>query len=145
MFPIDVDASDLMRAVRELATVTESIYKLRVRVDGDLGTTQLESRVVTHLYRIAQEAVTNAVKHAQADAIRIEVKSDRGVTRLRVVDNGVGIPGNGDHHEGLGLRVMRQRATSIRATLSVKANPSGGTTVTCTLRPPPLPVRRVRL
>ncbi len=56
---------------------------------------QLESRVITHLYRIAQEAVTNAVKHAQADAIRIDLKSSRGFTRLRVTDNGVGIPGNG--------------------------------------------------
>ena len=140
MFPIDVDARDLMTAVRELAAATESIHKLRVRVDGDLGNTLLESRVVTHLYRIAQEAVTNAVKHAQADTIRIEVRSDRGVTRLRVVDNGVGVSGNGDTHEGLGLRVMRQRATSIRATLSITANPSAGTTVECTLRrPPPLP------
>lgn len=137
MFPVDVDALDMMSALRELASATEAIHKLRVQVDGDLNRSQLESRVVTHLYRIAQEAVTNAVKHAQADSIRIEVKSDRGVTRLRVADNGIGIPSNGEKREGLGLRVMRQRAASIRATLSIKANPSGGTTVACTLRQPP--------
>ena len=111
--------------------------QLRVQVEGDLAAVQLESRVVTHLYRIAQEAVTNAVKHAKADAIRIELKSDRGVTRLCVADNGIGIPGNSDRREGLGLRVMHHRAASIRATLSIRANPSGGTTVACTLRQPP--------
>ena len=110
---------------------------MRVEVDGDLNGSQLENRVVTHLYRIAQEAVTNAVKHAQADAIRIDVKSGSGVTRLRVSDNGIGIPSNGDRHEGLGLRVMRHRAGSIRASLTIRANPSGGTVVTCTLRQPP--------
>jgi signal transduction histidine kinase len=140
MFPIADESLDMMSALRELAAATESIHKMRVQVEGDLTKARLEGRVVTHLYRIAQEAVTNAVKHAQADAIRIEVKSDRGVTRLRVTDNGIGLPGNGDRREGLGLRVMRQRAASIRATLSIKANSSRGTTVACTLRqPPPLP------
>ena len=137
MFPVDVESRDMMAALRELAAATGSIHKVRVDVDGDVLDARLENRVVTHLYRIAQEAVTNAVKHAMADAIRIEVKSGRGMTRLRVTDNGVGIPSNGDRHEGLGLRVMRQRAASIRATLTIRANPSGGTSVTCTLRRPP--------
>ena len=137
MFPVDVESRDMMEALRELAAATGSIHKIRVDVDGDLTNAGLENRVVTHLYRIAQEAVTNAVKHADADAIRIEVKSGRGATRLRVSDNGVGIPSNGDRHEGLGLRVMRHRADSIRASLTIRANPSGGTSVTCTLRRPP--------
>lgn len=137
MFPVNVESRDMMTALRELAAATGSIHKVRVDVDGDLLDSRLENRVVTHLYRIAQEAVTNAVKHARADGIRIEVKSGRGMTRLRISDNGVGIPSNGDRHEGLGLRVMRQRAASIRATLTIRANPSGGTSVTCTLRRPP--------
>jgi signal transduction histidine kinase len=93
--------------------------------------------VVTHLYRIAQEAVTNAVKHARADLIRIEVKSGRGVTRVRVSDNGIGLPSNGERREGLGMRVMRHRADSIRASLMIRTSPTGGTTVTCSLRRPP--------
>jgi signal transduction histidine kinase len=137
MFPVDVESRDMMTALRELAAATGSIHKVRVDVDGDLPDSRLENRVVTHLYRIAQEAVTNAVKHARADGIRIELKSGRGMTRLRVSDNGVGIPSNGDRHEGLGLRVMRQRAASIRATLTIRAHPLGGTSVTCTLRRPP--------
>ena len=100
MFPIDVESLDIMTALRELASATESIHRLRVQVDGDLSNSPLDSRVITHLYRIAQEAVTNAVKHAQADAIRIDVKSGQGFTRLRVTDNGVGIPGNGAHPGG---------------------------------------------
>jgi signal transduction histidine kinase len=137
MFPVDVESRDMMTALRELASATGSIHRIRVDVDGELVDTRLEHRVVTHLYRIAQEAVTNAVKHARADAIRIQVKSGRGMTRLRVSDNGIGIPSNGDRHEGLGLRVMRQRAASIRAALTIRANPTGGTLVTCTLRRAP--------
>jgi signal transduction histidine kinase len=137
MFPVDVDTRDMMSALRELASATRAIHRVRVEVDGDLAGSQLENRIVTHLYRIAQEAVTNAVKHAQADAIRIDVKSGPGVTRLRVSDNGIGMPSNGDRREGLGLRVMRHRAGSIRASLTIRANPSGGTVVTCTLRQPP--------
>ncbi len=120
MFPVDVETRDMMSALRELASATKAIHRVRVDVGGDLNGSQLETRVVTHLYRIAQEAVTNAVKHAQAAAIRIDVKSGSGVTRLRVSDNGIGIPANGARHEGLGLRVMRHRAGSIRATLRSK-------------------------
>jgi signal transduction histidine kinase len=137
IFPIDVESRDMMIALRELAAATGSIHKIRVDVDGDLTDARIENRVVTQLYRIAQEAVTNAVKHARADAIRIEVKSGRGVTRVRISDNGIGLPSNGERREGLGLRVMRHRAESIRANLMIRANPSGGTQVTCTLRRPP--------
>jgi signal transduction histidine kinase len=137
MFPVDVGTRDMMSALRELASATKAIHRVRVEVDGDLTASKLENRIVTHLYRIAQEAVTNAVKHAQADAIRIDVKSGPGVTRLRVSDNGIGMPSNGGRREGLGLRVMRHRAGSIRASLTIRANPSGGTVVTCTLREPP--------
>jgi two-component system CheB/CheR fusion protein len=137
MFPVDVESRDMMTALRELASTTGSIHNIRVEVDGEMSDSRLENRVVTHLYRIAQEAVTNAVKHARADLIRIEVKSGRGVTRVRVSDNGIGLPSNGERREGLGMRVMRHRADSIRASLMIRTNPTGGTTVTCSLRRPP--------
>jgi len=85
------------------------------------------------LFRIAQEAVTNAVKHATAGAITIGLQSAPGEVRLEVKDNGTGITGR--KSDGLGLRIMMYRAVSIGATLSIEPAASGGTTVTCRLRP----------
>jgi signal transduction histidine kinase len=90
--------------------------------------------VATQLYRIAQEAVTNAVRHAQPRTIRIEIGTDLGATKLRVIDDGVGIRDAMTDAEGMGLRIMNYRAASVGATLSVEPGAGGGTVVTCTLR-----------
>ena len=136
LFPVDVDAESLMAALRALAAATESLHKIQVRVEGEPPRSLRDGKVATELYRIAQEAVTNSVKHAQATAITIRVDSG-GRMRLVISDNGIGIP----HPEpagGAGLRIMRYRATSIGASLTVERGPTGGTVVTCTLREPPV-------
>jgi len=102
-------------------------------VEGGDTTPVGDSRVATELYRIAQEAVTNAVKHASASAITIAMRCDPGVVRLRVRDDGIGISGR--KSDGLGLRIMMYRAVSVGATLVIEPAATGGTTVTCTLRP----------
>jgi signal transduction histidine kinase len=91
------------------------------------------------LYRIAQEAVTNVVKHAEARTISIQIGSESGVVTLRIADDGVGIRNAARKRDGMGLRIMQYRATSIGAHLTVEPRPTGGTVVTCTLRemPPP--------
>jgi signal transduction histidine kinase len=90
------------------------------------------------LYRIAQEAVSNAVKHAKATKILIQLESAGGFIELRVTDNGVGIPLRAKTKTGLGLHTMEYRARTIRGTLNVSPGPSGGTIVSC--RVPQRPV-----
>ena len=133
LFPLEIDAHSLIPALRELASTTERFHGIPVTVeDGDHSPVG-DARVATQLFRIAQEAVTNAVKHATASAITIGLQSAPGEVRLEVKDNGTGITGR--KSDGLGLRIMMYRAVSIGATLSIEPAASGGTTVTCRLRP----------
>ena len=79
LFPVEVDPEGLMPALRELASTTETFHPIHVTVEGDDPAPIRDSLVATQLYRIAQEAVTNAVKHARADAIGIALHEHAGV------------------------------------------------------------------
>jgi signal transduction histidine kinase len=84
-----------------------------------------------HLYRIAQEALSNAVRHSGARTVRVELRTDRERLRLRVSDDGCGFGKQHGQHSGMGLRTMRHRASAIGARLSIAAGRHGGTIVTC--------------
>jgi signal transduction histidine kinase len=88
--------------------------------------------LATQRYLIAVEAVHNAVKHAQAQAIEIRIEVKNGL-RLCVQDDGVGLGESGHTMRGMGLRIMRHRAAQIGATLRLESPPDGGTRVTCAL------------
>jgi two-component system CheB/CheR fusion protein len=133
LFPVEVDAESLISALRDLASTTESLHKINVRVEGRPARELRNGKIATELYRIAQEAVTNAVKHAQADTIVISLTTARGILELRVVDDGVGLAATGAT-DGMGLRIMRYRAASIGASLTIESAASGGTMVRCRLR-----------
>ena len=139
LFPIEIDRVNLVSSLKSLAATTESIHKVSVQVSGPESRSPLDVRVATQLYSIAQEAVTNAVKHARARAIRIVFERAGDLTRLRVVDDGVGFGNGHTRGSGLGLRIMRYRASSIGAQLSVERPPGGGTAIVCTLREAPPP------
>jgi signal transduction histidine kinase len=85
------------------------------------------------MYRIAQEAVRNAVRHAQARHIRIQLTDTSGTLRLRVVDDGVGIGRASDAGGGYGLRSMAYRAALIGATFECRPAQDGGTAMICTV------------
>ena len=92
-----------------------------------------------HLFRIAQEAVNNAVRHSKAKHIRIELDTMDGATTLAVHDDGVGMPaakarGNG-RAAGMGVSVMRYRSRMIGGSLELKSSASG-TSVICTCLSP---------
>jgi two-component system CheB/CheR fusion protein len=136
LFPVDVEAESLLAALRNLASATAALHKIDVRVEGELPKTLHDGKIATELYRIAQEAVTNTVKHARAKTITIRVEGTSGLMRLVIADDGTGIPRN-ESGDGSGLRIMRYRATSIGASLAVERGAAGGTVVTCALREPP--------
>jgi signal transduction histidine kinase len=141
LFPIEVEAESLMAALRDLASATEGLHKIQVRVEGEAPSALRDGKIATELYRIAQEAVTNSVKHAQAKAITIRVDDSSGLMRLAITDDGIGIP-HTPPGDGAGLRIMRYRATSIGASLTIERGRAGGTVVTCTLREPPREERK---
>ena len=91
-----------------------------------------EPMVALHLYRIAEEAVGNAVKHARAKSITIGLAILAGRPVLEIADDGKGI-GQKLKTEGMGLRNMQYRANVIGGNLTVEARKGGGTCVRCTL------------
>lgn len=136
LFPVEVEAESLMAALRDLASATESLHKIDVRVRGQLPEALQDGKTATELYRIAQEAVTNGVKHGRATTITIGLDGVRDLTRLTITDDGLGIP-HPEPGDGAGLRIMRYRAASIGASLNIERGTTGGTVVTCTIRPSP--------
>jgi signal transduction histidine kinase len=98
-------------------------------VERDTPLTIRTARVATQLYRIVQEAITNAVRHANARQITIRAQANGGTTTLTVSDDGVGFDHRMPKEGGMGLRIMRHRAGSIGAVLSVGAGVDGGTVV----------------
>ena len=91
-----------------------------------------EPALALHLYRIAEEAVANAVKHARAKSITIGLAIVAEQPILEIKDNGKGI-GQKLKTEGMGLRNMQYRANVIGGDLTVEARKGGGTCVRCTL------------
>ena len=88
------------------------------------------------LYRIAQEALSNVVKHAGATRVRLRLATDRAATVLSVADNGTGfttsVERTGEHAiqmGGLGLLTMRERATAIGGTVRIDSSAAEGTTI----------------
>jgi signal transduction histidine kinase len=93
-----------------------------------------DANVATHLYRIAQEAITNAVRHGKARHINLRLDSTTNELVLTVTDDGIGLPENARNGDGLGLRIMAYRSNMIGATFNIeRLSPLGGTRVTCTL------------
>jgi signal transduction histidine kinase len=94
------------------------------------------------LYRIAQEAVTNAVRHSGAHGISITLARKDGETALSIEDDGTGLSSEAMQADGMGLRTMRYRAELVGGKLEVGPGPSGGTRVVCRLAVPPPPPRK---
>ena len=151
LIPVEVDGHGLMSALSDLAAQTS---QLRVH-SADSHETALvtctfrcdspvemaDNFVATHLFRIAQEAVTNALKHGHADRIEITLAKEMGQLSLAIQDNGRGVdenssarPADSPLPKGMGLRIMGYRAALIGAILKVERLEPRGTRVLCTLR-----------
>jgi signal transduction histidine kinase len=96
--------------------------------------------VAVHLYRIAREAVSNAIKHGKARRIEISLTANGNSVTLAVTDNGTGIPRKLPKRKGMGLRIMRYRAEVIGGTLLVEPVSGGGNQVVCTVSDGLLPL-----
>jgi hypothetical protein len=116
-----------------LASLARSIAQVRVRVTGT--ECPLPEHVVIALYRIAQEALQNVVKHAQATQAEVELRCDASSVLLRVTDNrqGFDVGARSDSETFYGLRSMTERAELVGGRLTVTSRPGLGTTVTATV------------
>jgi signal transduction histidine kinase len=129
--PPVLEREGLAEALRELAANAERILHVTCSFEDRTGRPFREVTAGVHLYRIAQEAISNAVKHGQARKIMIDLSVEKGALLLTVTDDGVGFdPASAEAH-GMGLQIMQYRAKMIGATVEVERRNSCGTAVLC--------------
>ncbi len=135
--PVTLESEGLMSALQELASNTEKIFQVDCRFECEPPVCVQDQAVVTHLFRITQEAVSNAIKHGKATRIVIRLSQQQGTILLVISDNGSGFAGTVSRDKGMGLRIMQSRAGMIGGTLTVEKNPEGGARICCAIAPAP--------
>lgn len=130
--PVHVEADGLMEALRELAASVAEIFGIACRFYCPSPVLLADNNAATHLYRIAQEATNNAIKHGKAKNITISLVEEEGQRQLEIADDGAGFSqesGTG----GIGLRIMKRRATMIGGRFEIVTKPEGGVRAICTI------------
>ena len=122
----------LAPALDDLAAQAEVRGDLTCTLSVDDDIPELVEDIARHLYRIAQEAVGNAIKHGHPDRIDVRLTNDDGI-ELTIEDDGRGYSNTDGDGTGLGMRTMRHRTSLIGGTLTVEAGAAGGTIVRCRL------------
>jgi signal transduction histidine kinase len=129
LHPVVLRDLGLAESLRMLAQ-TLSTARLTVKVDVPDALPALSGDLALGVYRIAQESVLNAVRHADAHVVRVAVNAEPGRIRLVVADDGRGFETHGAATRSLGLLGMEQRAIAVGGTLAVDSAPGRGTRVT---------------
>lgn len=128
--PLSIKQGGLAMGLAELCRATSALgVECRPWLDESLEIDDLA--VATHLYRIAQEGVNNALKHAAPKTIEVSLRREEGRGLLTIADDGRGLPPGGTSSQGMGLNIMRYRAGIIGAELEVVPGGKGGTEVRC--------------
>ncbi len=130
---LDLKENDLPAALDRLAARARELFEIscRFKVEGTIP--PLDSAVVSQLYKIAQEAVTNAIKHGKTKRVGISLTNGANQLILSIHNDGRPFPDLKDQAPGMGLRIMNYRASLIGAWLEVKGTGPRGTLVTCTV------------
>jgi signal transduction histidine kinase len=120
----------LMTALVELASNSERLFGIPCVISCTKPVPIYNEAALIHLYRIAQEAITNAARHARPRQIEIHLKRKHNNIELSVKDDGTGftVP---KHLDGMGLEIMRYRARIMNASLDIRPDSNNGTSVTC--------------
>ena len=135
IMPVQIDAEGLQSALHELAESTNG-DKVHSRFESSGDFKSLHNTTATHLYRIAQEAMHNAIRHGASTEIKVSLTQHGHQVSLEIADNGIGFEiaktaryasANG----GMGLRTMEYRASLIGGAVQVLSGPEGGTLVRC--------------
>ena len=130
---LDLAKKELPTALADLADHAKELFHISCRFTVSGTIPPLEPNAVTQLYKIAQEALTNAIKHGKADRVAITLTEEADKMVLAVQNNGLPFPDLHSQSTGMGLRIMNYRASLLGATLDIAGLGSHGTRVTCTL------------
>jgi signal transduction histidine kinase len=134
--PVEFEANGLMSALQELAANVQEMFRVQCVFRCERPALICDNAVATNLFRIAQEAVSNAIKHGRASEIEISLDASPSGILLAVKDNGLGIASDRPDGNGMGLRIMSHRAAVIGGRFSVQRNAAGGTVAVCMINSP---------
>ena len=131
LMPVDIDAEGFTNALENLVKEIRSQSNMRIFLTLNERIRILNNSSALHLYRIAQEALNNAIKHANASRIEVSVGlvENRGCLAIR--DNGLGFDAEPQKSAGLGLRIMQHRCSLIDAEVEIRSSAENGTEVIC--------------
>jgi signal transduction histidine kinase len=133
--PHSLDEEGLAGALRQRLDAVENRVGVTTQLSVE-GQLDLPAAVEEGLYRIAQEALTNALKHAFASSVLVQVRAEEQVVSLEVVDDGRGFDqDSAAEFGGLGLVTMRERAEELGGTLTITSIPGQGTRIKATVEP----------
>ncbi len=132
--PVDIEPGGLIFALEELVSGVSGRLGIKCALDCDGPVSIADNITATHLYYIIHEAINNSIKHSGARKIDVIIRHRTQRLSVEIRDNGVGIPAMLDSSLGMGLNLMRYRASIIHGDISIGRGPSGGTSVLCTLK-----------
>jgi PAS domain S-box-containing protein len=129
--PVPLRPDGLMSALQDLVEglCDAGSTKCAFKCDGPVLVE--DNAVATHLYRMAQEAISNAIKHSKASQVTVRLEKLQTCSALVITDDGVGISKRQNNGRGRGLNIIRHRARLIGAALDLKSTSGRGTTVRC--------------
>jgi PAS domain S-box-containing protein len=137
--PVTLDGGNLLNALRDFADTASVRFQISCQLETSRHPKVSDPSVATHLLRIVEEAVTNAVRHGKARRVSISLREQQGQISLAIRDDGVGFLSSQPSSHGLGLRTMRYRAELLGAEISFGSSPEGGACVCCRLPLVPTP------
>ncbi len=138
--PVEIESRGLMMALRDLAARTTQLHKVACSCEIRRPVFIHDVNVATNVYRIVEEAVSNAVNHGKPRQITISLMETKDSVNVSVRDNGKGLPAQFADRAGLGLHMMRYRARMIGGALEFRRNTPKGTVVSCNFQKRPVTV-----
>jgi two-component system CheB/CheR fusion protein len=131
LLPVSSDSQGLMLALKRWAAEVEDLFHISCRLQLDGPVFIHDANLSTHLYRIAQEAVNNAIRHGQAKNIAIGLFAEGDYGTLKIENDGFSLPEAQPNGSGMGMQIMNYRARMVGGSLKVESGETRGVTITC--------------
>lgn len=131
LYPMGLSGENFESALTDFVTEVSQRHKIECKLHYDISVRVINDESATQIYHIVREATKNSVLHGKAKTIQVEIYGSKKDLTLTVRDNGIGLPRGKKWIQGIGLRIMAERAKMLNGRFKIERNASGGTTLTC--------------
>lgn len=130
-YPVELESNGLVSALHELASREESLFNIKCIFETRETAAVADLNKATQVYRIAQEAIENAIKHGKSEKIIVKLEKIENFFNLTIEDDGMGFPDKLPEKHGMGLQIMKYRAGMLQGHFEIRRQNQRGTLVTC--------------